>query len=241
MNKNDFTESKKITHIAFIMDGNGRWAKQRGLDRTLGHKEACDKLSIVLDLCIEFKIKFASLFAFSTENWNRPKYEISMLFNYLEIFFKTEIDNLIKKGVKIVTSGDITRLPKKTQNIINNAIMLTKDCDCLTANICLNYGSRDEILRACKKISNLCINNKIKVDEINQELISSSLYTNNMPDVDLLIRTSGEERISNFLLWQCAYAEFIFIKDFWPDFGRKQFIECIDIYNQRNRRFGAIK
>lgn len=230
----------KINHVAFIMDGNGRWAKARNLPRHLGHKEGCERIIDMFNLCKEYGIKVCSFYAFSTENWNRPKAEINHLFNYLEAFFKREINGLVKDGVRVVISGDMSRLPVKTQKTCLDAINRTKDNDNYVMNICLNYGSRNEIVEATKHIVEDVQNGKIEKDMISEALFSDYLYTKGLPDVDLMIRTSGEERLSNYLLWQNAYAEFVFTKTYWPDFKREAFEECLRIYNSRNRRFGGL-
>lgn len=232
--------NKEIKHVAFIMDGNGRWAKKRGLPRHLGHKEGCDRIIEIFDLCKAYKIYVCSFYAFSTENWNRPKDEINHLFNYLEIFFKKEINHLIKDGARVVISGDISRLPKKTQKTCIEAMDRTKDCKNFVMNICLNYGSRDEITKATKEIAELVKEGKMGVDEITPEVVSSHLYTRGLPDVDLMIRTSGEERLSNYLLWQNAYAEFVFTDVHWPDFKEDAFNACLEEFNKRNRRYGGL-
>lgn len=239
--KTNFTLTKKIDHIAFIMDGNGRWAKAHNRPRTYGHKVGCDRLIDVFEYCKVFHIKYMSFYAFSTENWKRPKSEISQLFKYLEIFFKKEIDHLMRDGVKIIISGDISPLPSKTQKTIKEALEKTHSNDKYFFNICLNYGSRDEIIKVTKEISALVKDNRISVDEIDAQLFNKHLYTNEMPDVDLLIRTSGEERLSNFLLYQSAYAEFVFPKVHWPDFTFDVFVDCLQEFEGRNRRFGGIK
>ncbi|MDD7315930.1 MAG: polyprenyl diphosphate synthase [Bacillales bacterium] len=234
------TLTKPLNHIAFIMDGNGRWASSRGLPRHLGHKEACNRIIEVFNLCKAYNIKVMSFYAFSTENWKRPKREINHLFVYLEHFFKKEIKTLIKDEVRVVISGDITRLPLKTQQTCNNAIELTKDFDKYVFNICLNYGGQDEIIKATKEIALLIKNNEIDIDDIDKKLFENHLYTKGLPPVDLMIRTSNEYRLSNFLLWQNAYAEFVFTPVHWPDFKQAAFEECLSIYNERNRRFGGL-
>jgi len=236
-----FNLEKPIAHIAFIMDGNGRWAKARGLPRHLGHKEACERIIDVLNNCREFGIKVISLYAFSTENWKRPKTEISHLFHYLEVFFNRELKTLIRDGVKVMVSGDVSRLPKKTQNTISDAIKQTSACDQHIMNICLNYGGQQEIVRAVKIISEKVNNGSLNINQIDEKTVSQYLYTAELPPVDLMIRTSGEYRLSNFLLWQNAYAEFIFPKVHWPDFDREQLILCLQEYVSRNRRFGGLK
>lgn len=232
--------NKPINHIAFIMDGNGRWAKERGLPRHLGHKEGCDRFIDVFSYCKEFGIKVMSFYAFSTENWSRPKAEINHLFKYLEIFFKKELPTLMRDGVKVIISGELSRLPEKTKKTCLNAIDKTKDNQNYVFNICLNYGGRDEIVRAAKLMHEDLVNGVIKENEISNELFEGYLYTKGLPNVDLLVRTSGEERTSNFLPWQLAYAEFVFTKVKWPDFKRDAFLDCLEIYNSRNRRFGGL-
>ena len=234
------TLNKEIKHVAFIMDGNGRWAKKRGLPRHLGHKEGCNRIIEVFDLCKAYNIQVCSFYAFSTENWNRPKAEINHLFNYLNLFFKREIEHLIRDDARVVISGDITRLPQKTQKTCLKAMEMTKDCKRYVMNICLNYGSRDEITKATKEIATLVKEGKMNVDEITPEVISNHLYTKGLPDVDLMIRTSGEERLSNYLLWQNAYSEFVFTDVHWPDFDEKTFTDCLKEFNNRNRRFGGL-
>ena len=233
--------NKQINHIAFIMDGNGRWAKERNLPRYLGHKEACNRIIEVFDFCKEYNIKVMSFYAFSTENWKRPKSEINHLFQYLEIFFKKQIDKLIADGAKIIISGDISRLPLKTQKTCLNAIDKTKNCQNYVMNICLNYGGRDEILRAVKLIAKDYKENIINIDNLSINDFEKYLYTHDLPNVDLMIRTSGEERLSNYLLWQNAYAEFVFTKTKWPDFKKDAFLDCLEEFNKRNRRYGGLK
>lgn len=232
--------NKPIRHIAFIMDGNGRWAKERGLPRHLGHKEACDRIIEVFDYCKEFNIKVMSFYAFSTENWSRPKSEIRHLFTYLEIFFKKEINKLIADGTRIVISGDTTRLPEKTQKTIAKSIEMTKDCKNFVFNICLNYGGKEEITRAAKEIAQEVKEGKLEINDITEQVFENHLYTRGLPNVDLLIRTSGEVRTSNFLPWQLAYAEMIFTPVKWPDFKYEPFLDCMREYNKRNRRFGGL-
>lgn len=233
--------NKQINHIAFIMDGNGRWAKERNLPRYLGHKEACNRIIEVFDFCKEYNIKVISFYAFSTENWKRPKSEINHLFQYLEIFFKKQIDKLISDGVKIIISGDISRLPLKTQKTCLNTIEKTKNCQNYVMNICLNYGGRDEIFRAAKLMAHDYKNNTIDVDNLSINDFEHYLYTHDLPNVDLMIRTSGEERLSNYLLWQNAYAEFVFTKTKWPDFKKDSFLDCLEEFNKRNRRYGGLE
>lgn len=233
-------EEIKLTHVAFIMDGNGRWAKRRGLPRHLGHKAGCDRIIDIYEECLAQDIKVMSLYAFSTENWNRPKDEINHLFNYLEIFFKKEIKRLIRDGSVVRTSGDLSRLPLKTQKIIEDAKEKTKDGHNFYFNICLNYGGKAEIVRAAQNIAEEVKEGKLEIKDIDEKVFEDHLYTVGLPPVDLLIRTSGELRTSNYLPWQLAYAEFIFPIVPWPDFTKEEFRKCIDEYYRRNRRFGGI-
>ncbi len=231
----------ELKHIAFIMDGNGRWAKARHLPRHLGHKEGCERVTDIYEECYALGIKAMSLYAFSTENWNRPKAEINHLFTYLEIFFKKEISRMLKDGCRIIASGDLTRLPVKTQKVVNDAIERTKEGKNFTFNICLNYGGKAEIVRAAKLFAKDVKEGKRDIDSLDVNNFEEYLYTKDLPPVDLLIRTSGEQRLSNYMPWQLAYAEFIFTPTAWPDFTKEELHKCLEIYNSRNRRFGGIK
>ena len=230
----------KLTHVAFIMDGNGRWAKRRGLPRHLGHKAGCERIIDIYEECLAQGISVMSVYAFSTENWNRPKSEINHLFNYLEIFFKKEIDRIVKDGGVVRTSGDLSRLPLKTQKVIEEAKERTKNNNKIFFNICLNYGGKAEIVRATQLIAQEVKDGKLDIKDITEDKFEDYLYTNGLPPVDLLIRTSGELRTSNYMPWQLAYAEFIFPETPWPDFTKEEFRKCIDEYYTRNRRFGGI-
>ena len=230
-----------LEHIAFIMDGNGRWAKARHLPRHLGHKEGCERVIDIYEACREKNVEAMSLYAFSTENWNRPKSEINHLFNYLALFFKREMARLIREGCRVVVSGDISRLPVKTQKVVMEAVRDSEHCDQFVFNICLNYGGKAEIVRAAKMFAQDVINGDKSIDDLNEESFEDYLYTKGLPPVDLLIRTSGEQRISNYMPWQLAYAEFIFTPVPWPAFTKEELYKCIDEYYTRSRRFGGIK
>ena len=234
-------EPNKIQHVALIMDGNGRWAKQRGLPRYEGHKEGCKRIIEIFDAIKKHDIKVMTLYAFSTENWNRPKDEIRRLFHYLKVFFDENIDGFMRDNVRVQVMGDISRLPEATQKVVKNALERTKDNDRFVFNIALNYGSKQELVKATKEIAEEVKDGNLDIKNINEQTISSHLYTSNLPDVDLMIRTSGEQRLSNYLLYQLAYSEFIFTKTYWPDFKEKEFDECVEEYYRRNRRFGKIK
>ena len=234
-------KANSLVHVAFIMDGNGRWAKARHLPRHLGHKEGCERVIDIYEECYDQGIKVMSLYAFSTENWNRPKAEINHLFNYLEAFFKREINRLIKDGSRVIASGDLSKLPEKTRKTVLDAIEKTKDLKNFTFNICLNYGGKDELVRAAKLFAKDVKDGKKNIEDLNEKTFEDYLYTKGLPPVDLLVRTSGELRTSNYLPWQLAYAEFIFPKTPWPDFTKEEFRKCLDEYYSRNRRFGGIK
>ena len=237
----DYKLNKKLEHIAFIMDGNGRRAKKRLLPRTRGHKEACSRIIEVLRACKDLNIKVASLYAFSTENWNRPQDEIDKLFEYLDDFFNDYIQEFIETGVRVSVMGDISRLPKHTQETIEKAKKLTENNTKIVFNICLNYGGRQEIVRATKLIVEDIKAGKLDENELDTEKFKDYLYSSGLPEVDLMIRTSGESRISNFLLYQLAYSEFIFTPTYWPDFTVEKLIEWLKECETRDRRFGAIK
>lgn len=234
-------QKNQLTHVAFIMDGNGRWAKARHLPRHLGHKEGCERVGEIYEECLAQGVKVMSLYAFSTENWNRPKAEINHLFRYLDIFFKREQKRLVKDGCRVIVSGDITRLPEKTQKTLQKLFEITKDGKNFTFNICLNYGGKAEIVRAAKLFAEDVKEGRKSIDDLTEDVFADYLYTKGLPPVDLLIRTSGELRTSNFMPWQLAYAEFIFPKTPWPDFTKEEFRKCLDIYYGRDRRFGGIQ
>ena len=236
----EITLNKPIEHVAIIMDGNGRWAKERGLPRTMGHKEAFDRIIEIFDYCADYDIKVLSLYAFSTENWKRPKSEIAFLFKYLEIFFKREIKRIMKDGTKIVISGDISKLPEKTRKTTEKAVEMTKNNKGIVLNICLNYGGKEELTRAARLIAKEVKEEKLNIEDITEEVMENHLYTAGLPNVDLMIRTSGEIRTSNFLPWQIAYAEYVFTPVYFPDFKRKEFVDCLIEYNKRNRRYGGL-
>lgn len=238
--KEQFRLNKKLDHVAFIMDGNGRWAKARGLPRYLGHKEACNRIIELFEVCREFKIKFMSFFAFSTENWNRPQDEIDHLMDYLEEFFRKEIDYLDSVGTRIVVSGDLGRIREQTRTVCLEAIRRTKNNETWVINICLNYGGRDEIVRAARKAAELAVEGRLDPSSLTEASFRTYFWEPSLPDIDLLIRTSGEERISNFMLYQCAYSELVFTPVKWPDFKREAFVACLQEFDNRDRRYGGL-
>lgn len=239
--KQKWALSKPLQHVAFIMDGNGRWAKKRLLPRHLGHQAGINRILEIAEACQELGIRVMSLYAFSTENWKRPQEEIDYLFEYLDVFFKREIDHLMRDGVQVRTMGDITRLPEKTRITVNEAKELTKNNKNFVLNICLNYGSRPEIVKAAQDFAKDVSLGKCQIEDLTEKKFLDYLYSVDLPEVDLLIRTSGENRLSNFMLYQLAYSEFIFTPTYWPDFDKKHFIECLELYQHRNRRFGGLK
>lgn len=239
--KTEFSLTKKLDHVAFIMDGNGRWAKARGLPRYLGHKEACNRIIELFEVCREFNIHTMSFYAFSTENWNRPQDEIDHLMDYLEEFFRKEIDYLDSVGTRIVVSGDLSRIREQTRRVCINAIERTKNNATWTINVCLNYGGRDELVRAAKKVALAFQTGSLKLEDLNEDSFKRFFWVPDLPDVDLMIRTSGEERLSNYLLYQNAYAEFVFTPVKWPDFKRDAFIDCLKEFQGRERRYGGLQ
>ena len=221
-----------LKHIAVIMDGNRRWAKERNLPSALGHKKGVEALKKTMRACDDFGIKYLTVYAFSTENWNRNPDEVNFLMDLLAQTLKNELKEMHENNVVISFIGDTTKLSDKLQKILDNAVETTKNNTGVNLQIAFNYGSRDEIVHAVNQI----IKNGEK--EITEETISKYLYTAKIPDPDLLIRTGGEMRVSNYLLWQIAYSEFIVVKEYWPVFGKEKLANCINEYAQRNRRFG---
>ena len=225
-------------HIAIIMDGNGRWAQKRGLKRELGHKAGRKSVKKIIESCIELGVKNLTLYAFSTENWNRPKLEIDFLMQLLLLSLKNELKNLNKNNIKFETIGNLARLPEKIKDYLQKVKETTKKNSKLTLTLALSYGSRTEIVDVVREIAEKVKNNIISSKNIDETIINNHLYTRNLPDVDLLIRTSGEKRISNFLLWQIAYSELYFSKKLWPDFRKKDLLKAVISYQNRERRFG---
>ena len=225
-------------HIAVIMDGNRRWAKQKKMPTKIGHREGAMRVTDMVKNSVNLGVKYLSVFAFSTENWGRDKKEVEYLMNLLVEFVIKELNYLNKNDVKITMMGNMEDLPEKTRQEVARSIELTKNNKTLHLNIALSYGSRNEIINAIKKIISDYENNEIKIDEINEESFKKYLFTTDMPDPDLLIRTSGEKRLSNFLLYQLAYTEFYFTDVMWPDFKKEELLEAIFNYQNRKRRFG---
>ncbi|TPD65552.1 isoprenyl transferase [Flavobacterium microcysteis] len=225
-------------HLAIIMDGNGRWAKQKGMLRAFGHENGTKAVRTTVETCAKLGIENLTLYAFSTENWNRPKLEVDTLMKLLINSLKNELKTLTENNIKLNIIGNFEKLPASAQKELSQVISKTKDNNRMTLTLALSYGSREEIISAVKSISTKVKNNIISTDAIDESIINQHLYTQNLPDVDLLIRTSGEHRISNFLLWQIAYAELYFTEVLWPDFREKDLYEAIISYQKRERRFG---
>jgi undecaprenyl diphosphate synthase len=225
-------------HLAIIMDGNGRWAKQQGFLRTFGHENGTKSVKSTIENCARLGIENLTLYAFSTENWNRPKLEVDTLMNLLVKSLKNELKTLQENNIKLNFIGNIEKLPTNAQKELLDVINKTVGNNRMTLTLALSYSSREEIINAVKNISNKVKNNIISIDSIDDSIINQHLYTQNLPDVDLLIRTSGEHRISNFLLWQIAYAELYFTDVLWPDFTEQHLYEAIISYQKRERRFG---
>ena len=237
LNKNIIIDSIP-NHIAIIMDGNGRWAKKRNKSRGYGHKEGKKSAKKIIEVCAELGVKNLTLFAFSTENWNRPKLEIELLMKLLLTSLNEELKALNKNNIRFKTIGNLEKLPKKLLSYLTKATKKTQNNNRMTLTLALSYGAREEIVYAMQAIGDKVKNNLISLKNIDESVINQHLYTHYLPDVDLLIRTSGEKRISNFLLWQIAYSELYFTKKLWPDFSKEDLYEAIVNYQQRERRFG---
>ena len=225
-------------HIAVIMDGNGRWAKEQGKMRVFGHQHGVDAVRNVTEACAELGVEYLTLYAFSTENWNRSSFEVDALMSLLTQALKTEVKTLNDNNIRLDAVGDLTRIPKLQYNALMSAIENTKDNTRMTLTLCLSYSGRWELTETVKKIARKVKNGELNPEDINEKMVSDNLATSYMPDPELLIRTSGEIRISNFLLWQLAYSELYFTKKYWPDFSKEDLYEAIIDYQSRERRFG---
>ncbi len=226
-------ETKIPNHIAIIMDGNGRWAKERGLNRTAGHEEGAKTVRKITQYCSDIKVKYLTLYAFSTENWERPKLEVEFLMKLLERYLRKELSVYLENNIRFKAIGDLSRFSKSLQNTIYETQNKTANCSGLTQVLALNYGSKNEIIRAVKKLNDLNL-------DVTEENLESCLDTAGMGDVDVLIRTSGEVRLSNYLLWQNAYAEMFFTQTYWPDFNVSELDDILSDFSKRERRFGGI-
>ena len=237
-------DTKSLKHILFIMDGNGRWAKKRLLPRTAGHLAGVKRIKEIVDECfLTYQIPYVSLFCFSSENWNRPEAEVSTLFKLLKEFFSSNIEDFKSKGVKIRVVGDLAdkRIPTDILNTINEGMEETKELNKYNFTVLFNYGGRQDVVQATKRFASLYKEGKVELDSLNVKSFEDYLWTKDLPDVDLMVRTSGELRVSNCYLYQLAYAEMEFPKTYWPDYSVKSLKESLDDFYGRNRRFGAIK
>ncbi len=225
-------------HVAVIMDGNGRWAKKKGKVRTYGHKNAIQAVRNTIEACQDLSVPYLTLFAFSTENWKRPKLEVDTLMNLLISTMKKELKNLMDKQIRINSIGEMDQLPNHVRLELEEVMKISKDNKEGTLTVALSYGSQQEIVHATQKIADAVKQGQLKIEEITTEYFQQQLYTHGLPEVDLLIRTSGETRISNFLLWQIAYAEIYFTEVLWPDFSKEDFYKAVEYYQNKERRFG---
>lgn len=230
----EIVKETNLEHIAIIMDGNRRWAKEKNLPSAMGHKRGVDALKTTLRACKDFGIKYLTVYAFSTENWKRKKEEVDFLMELLAITLTNELAEMHSEGVVISFIGDISMLSDKLQKILSNSVETTKNNTGVHLQIAFNYGARDEIVHAVKSI----VAKGVKSEDITEEMISENLYTKNIPDPDLLIRTGGEKRISNYLLWQIAYSEIFVTDEYWPEFGRDSLVKAVEEFKNRQRRFG---
>jgi undecaprenyl diphosphate synthase len=235
LKRQELVNEKLPKHIAFIIDGNGRWAQKRGLPRTVGHSYGVQAVANTIENCINLGIKYMSFYTFSTENWKRPKEEVDTIFELLRDYLKKDFQEYENKNIRVITSGDLAKLPQDVKEEIEKIKEKTKNCKEFVVNIAINYGGRDEIIKAVNTI----INEGKK--EVTKETFANYLYTKDLPDPDLIVRTSGEFRTSNFMPYQAAYAEWAFPKTLWPDFNKKKLIKVLLNYQKRDRRFGAIK
>ena len=238
MSRKNIDQSNIPQHVAVIMDGNGRWAKKRGLKREKGHREGRKSVKKIVEEANKHKVKYLTLFAFSIENWERPSYEVETLMRLLVETLRDEFEDLFNNNIRLNAIGDVKSLPNEVKYELDKIINNTKDNTGMTLTLALSYGGKQEIFKAVKEISEKVKNETICLDNFDDSIINDHLYTKNLPDVDLLIRTSGEQRISNFLLWQIAYAELYFTETYWPDFSEEDFTDAIIEYQKRERRFG---
>ncbi len=234
----DFPDTPR--HIAVIMDGNGRWAKERGLPRREGHRAGAESVREITDTCIDLGVEYLTLYAFSSENWNRPESEVKALMALLDRFLAEKAKELDRQKIRLLAIGQLDRLPAKTRNLLDRIMARTADHKTMTLVLALSYGGREEIVSAAKSLAVDAAAGVLSPDAITAEVFASRLQTAGIPDPDLLVRTSGEMRVSNFLLWQISYAEIVIVKKFWPDFRRNDLVEAVNEYQRRHRRFGAL-
>lgn len=228
-------------HLGFILDGNGRWASNKSLPRSVGHKKGAENVEAILNSCKEFGISNVTLYAFSTENWNRPVFEVKALMKLFHFYLKKKLTMLYQENVKVVVIGDISPFPKVIKRYINNLEELTKENDGMILNLAMNYGGRSEIVKASREIAKDFADGNIKIEDIDEQLFARYLYTYDQKDPDLIIRTAGEKRLSNFLLWQSAYSELYFVEKNWPDFSREDLVDALNYFKSRKRKYGSLE
>ena len=228
-------------HVGFILDGNGRWAADKSLPRSIGHKKGAENVETILKGCRDLGISNVTLYAFSTENWSRPVFEVKALMKLFHYYLKKKLTTLYQENVKVVVIGDVRPFPKVIKDYIKNLEELTKNNDGMLLNLAMNYGGRSEIVRATKRIAKAISDGILKIEDLDEDLFSQYLYTDGQKDPDLIIRTAGEKRLSNFLLWQSAYSELYFVEKNWPDFNKFDLIEALDHYKSRKRKYGSIE
>ena len=228
-------------HVGFILDGNGRWAADKSLPRSVGHKKGAENVEYILKSCKDLGISTVTMYAFSTENWSRPVFEVKALMRLFQYYLKKKLTMLYQENVKVVTIGNITPFPKIIKDYIKNLEELTKNNDGMLLNLAMNYGGRSEILRATKRIAKAFSDGIIRMEDIDEETFANYLYTNGQNDPDLIIRTAGEKRLSNFLLWQSAYSELYFVEKSWPDFTNNDLIDALNYYKLRKRKYGSLQ
>ena len=228
-------------HVGFILDGNGRWAASKSLPRSIGHKKGAENVEVILKSCKNLGIEIVTLYAFSTENWSRPVFEVKALMKLFHYYLKKKLTTLYQENVKVVIIGDVDPFPKVIKEYIKNVEELTKNNDGMLLNLAMNYGGRSEIVKATKGIVEAVSDGIIKMEDIDERLFSRYLYTGGQNDPDLIIRTAGEKRLSNFLLWQSAYSELYFVEKNWPDFTQSNLVEALNYFNSRKRKFGSLE
>lgn len=228
-------------HVGFILDGNGRWAASKSLPRSIGHKKGAENVEVILKSCKDLGIENVTLYAFSTENWSRPVFEVKALMKLFHYYLKKKLTMLYQENVKVVIIGDINPFPKVIKDYIKNLEELTKNNDGMCLNLAMNYGGRSEIVKATKQIVKAISDGIIRINDIDEHLFSQYLYTHGQNDPDLIIRTAGEKRLSNFLLWQSAYSELYFVEKNWPDFTQSDLVEALNYFNSRKRKFGSLE
>ena len=228
-------------HVGFILDGNGRWAASKSLPRSIGHKKGAENVEAILKSCKNLGIENVTLYAFSTENWSRPVFEVKALMKLFHYYLKKKLTTLYQENVKVVIIGDINPFPKVIKDYIKNLEELTKNIDGMCLNLAMNYGGRSEIVKATKQIVKAISDGIIRINDIDEHLFSQYLYTHGQNDPDLIIRTAGEKRLSNFLLWQSAYSELYFVEKNWPDFTQSDLVEALNYFNSRKRKFGSLE